>query len=55
LNGELGKSAHPILTGLGAGKLKVDFLVHQPGDMTGNYAAIEIKNLAPAYRELRRT
>ncbi len=43
LNGELDKSAHPILAGLGVRGLKPDLLVHQPGYMTGNHAAIELK------------
>jgi hypothetical protein len=44
LNGEVDKSAHPILTQLGAGRAKPDFLVHQPGNMEGNHAIIEVKN-----------
>jgi len=43
LNGELDKAAHPVLSGLGLGKLKPDFLVHRPGDMRGNHAVIEVK------------
>lgn len=43
LNGEVDKTSHPILSGLGANKLKPDLLVHQPGDMAGNYAIIEVK------------
>jgi hypothetical protein len=44
LNGEVDKSAHPILTQLGAGRAKPDFLVHRPGYMEGNHAIIEVKN-----------
>jgi hypothetical protein len=44
LNGELDKSAHPILSELGAGSAKPDFLVHTPGAMDGNYAIIEVKH-----------
>ena len=43
LNGEVDKRAHPILTKLGVGGIP-DLLVHQPGDMAGNYAIIEVKN-----------
>lgn len=43
LNGELDKSAHPILRGLGAAHAKPDLLVHTPGAMKGNYAIIEVK------------
>lgn len=44
LNGEIDKSAHPILTELGAAYAKPDLLVHQPGYMTGNHAIIEVKS-----------
>ncbi|MCS6233292.1 methionyl-tRNA formyltransferase-like protein [Shewanella baltica] len=43
LNGEIDKAAHPILRKLGADRIKPDFLVHKPGDMSGNYAVIEVK------------
>ena len=44
LNGEVDKAAHPILMGLGAGLIKPDLLVHQPGYMGGNHAVIEVKH-----------
>jgi hypothetical protein len=44
LNGEIDKSAHPILEQLGASYAKPDFLVHQPGYMSGNHAIIEVKS-----------
>jgi hypothetical protein len=44
LNGEVDKAAHPILMGLGIGLSKPDFLVHQPGYMSGNHAVIEVKH-----------
>lgn len=43
LNGEIDKSAHPVLTGLGVNGRKPDFLVHRPGAMADNYAIIEVK------------
>lgn len=43
LNGELDKSAHPILKSLGADYAKPDFLIHKPGRMAGNHAIIEVK------------
>ncbi|MDT0216582.1 hypothetical protein Q9R35_04535 [Alcaligenes sp. AB3] len=44
LNGEIDKAAHPILRKLGAAQVKPDFLVHRPGCMSGNHAAIEVKS-----------
>ncbi|MBV5330085.1 MAG: hypothetical protein JZU65_21060 [Chlorobium sp.] len=44
LNGELDKSAHPILRRLGADYAKPDLLVHKPGHMEGNHAIIEVKS-----------
>ena len=44
LNGELDKSAHPILRELGADHAKPDLLVHTPGYMAGNYAIIDVKH-----------
>jgi hypothetical protein len=44
LNGEVDKSAHPILRGIGAANAKPDLLVHTPGAMAGNYAIIEVKH-----------
>jgi len=43
INGEVDKSAHPKLEELKADHIKPDFLVHQPGDMGGNHAIIEVK------------
>jgi len=44
LNGELDKSAHPILRELGADYAKPDLLIHRPGHMSGNHAIIEVKS-----------
>ena len=44
LNGELDKSAHPILRKIGADYAKPDLLIHKPGYMSGNHAIIEIKS-----------
>lgn len=43
LNGEIDKSAHPILSELGVRYSKPDLLVHTPGYMSGNHAIIEVK------------
>lgn len=43
LNGELDKTSHKKLQNLGMRREKPDLLVHQPGNMTGNYAVIEVK------------
>jgi hypothetical protein len=45
LNGEVDKTAHPILSELGASYAKPDFLVHGPGYMSRNHAIIEVKSL----------
>jgi len=44
LNGEVDKSAHPIMEPLGANGRKPDLLVHGPGDMNANFAIIEVKS-----------
>jgi hypothetical protein len=54
LNGEIDKSAHPILRKLGADHAKPDFLVHQPGLMAGNNAFIEVKSPRATSAEIRR-
>ncbi len=43
VNGEVDKSAHPIMAPLGARGRKPDLLIHGPGDMNANYAIIEVK------------
>lgn len=45
LNGEVDKSAHPILREIDANNAKPDLLVHTPGFMEGNYAIIEVKHI----------
>jgi hypothetical protein len=45
LNGEVDKSAHPILIEIDADNAKPDFLVHTPGFMDGNFAIIEVKHI----------
>lgn len=39
---------HPTLTALGAAGFKPDLLVHNPGDMEGNHAIIEVKSVQAA-------
>jgi hypothetical protein len=48
LNGEVDKAAHPILMQLNADGYKPDFLVHQPGNMAGNHAVMEVKSARSA-------
>jgi hypothetical protein len=43
LAGEVDKSGHPLIRGNGLDRVKPDLLVHEPGDMGGNYAVIEVK------------
>jgi hypothetical protein len=43
LNGEVDKAGHRLLRQVEADKYKPDLLVHVPGDMGGNFAAIEVK------------
>lgn len=52
LNGEIDKSAHPILSELGAAHAKPDLLVHRPGYMTGNFAIIEVKSPRASLKEI---
>lgn len=44
LNGEVDKAAHPVLKRLDADRAKPDFLIHRPGDMSGNHGIIEVKH-----------
>jgi len=53
LNGELDKSGHPKLKDK-LGALKPDFLVHSPGSMEENYAAIEVKPAVPSRKSIRK-
>jgi hypothetical protein len=43
LGGEVDKKNHPLIRGNNLDGVKPDLLVHQPGDMGGNYAVIEVK------------
>lgn len=54
LNGEVDKAAHPILSRLGVGCAKPDLLVHHPGDMTRNYAIIEVKTATTSIRGIKK-
>lgn len=54
LNGEVDKSAHPILRELGADHVKPDLLVHRPGYMSGNHAVIEVKSSEADLRGIRK-
>jgi hypothetical protein len=44
LNGEVDKTAHPVLEQLGFLGEKPDLLVHGPGHMADNHAVIEVKS-----------
>lgn len=44
LNGEVDKSRHALLSGLGLRLATPDFLVHTPGAMAGNHAITEVKH-----------
>lgn len=52
LNGEVDKSGHPIFAFLRLARCKPDLLVHGPGDMNKNYAAIEVKHARTSKRDL---
>lgn len=54
LNGEIDKSAHPILRKLGTDHVKPDLLVHHPGYMTGNHAVIEVKSSGASLQGIRK-
>lgn len=54
LNGEIDKSAHPILRELGADHVKPDLLVHRPGHMSGNHAVIEVKSSEASLQGIRK-
>lgn len=43
LAGEVDKAGHRLLRGGKLDRVKPDFLVHSPGDMDENFAAIEVK------------
>ncbi len=43
LSGEIDKSGHPLIRGNHLDNVKPDLLVHVPGSMDNNYAAIEVK------------
>ena len=52
LAGEIDKSGHPLIRGNGLDNCKPDFLVHLPGEMEGNYAAIEVKPVTAKRRDV---
>lgn len=54
LGGEVDKSAHPVLGSGPLNRLKPDFLVHLPGDMTGNLIVIEVKPVNAPRRAIMR-
>jgi len=54
LNGEVDKRAHPILAKRDADGPKPDLLVHQPGDMRGNYTVVEVKSAEARRAGLRK-
>lgn len=45
LAGEVDKRGHPLVRGNGLDSIKPDMLVHMPGNMGANYAAIEVKSV----------
>jgi hypothetical protein len=45
LAGEIDKKGHPLVRGNGLDNVKPDFLIHIPGDMGGNFAAMEVKSV----------
>lgn len=45
LAGEIDKKGHPLIRGNGLDNVKPDFVVHIPGDMGGNFAAVEVKSV----------
>ncbi len=53
LNGEVDKSGHPTLKAK-IGGIKPDLLVHQPGSMEGNYAALEVKPKNPQCEDIKK-
>ena len=54
LNGELDKSAHPILKFMGADYAKPDLLVHTPGHMGGNDTIIEVKSSTASRKGIKK-
>lgn len=52
LAGEIDKSGHPLIRGNGLDNCKPDFLIHLPGEMEGNYAAIEVKPVTVKRRDV---
>lgn len=57
LGGEIDKSGHPLIRGGALNRAKPDFLVHKPGDISGNFAVIEVKpanaSIAGVRKDLR--
>ncbi|MDR7307942.1 hypothetical protein [Rhodoferax saidenbachensis] len=54
LNGEVDKAGHKLLRQVEADKYKPDLLVHIPGDMSGNFAAIEVKPCTASLNAIRK-
>jgi len=54
LTGELTKAGHPHLRARGLSGFAPDLLLHVPGDMAGNFVAIEIKGGPPRSAALRK-
>jgi hypothetical protein len=54
LNGEIDKSAHPILCRRGVTREKPDLLVHRPGHMSGNHAVVEVKSTKANIQGIRK-
>jgi hypothetical protein len=48
------KAGHRLLRQLEADKYKPDLLVHIPGDMSGNFAAIEVKPCSASLSAIRK-
>lgn len=54
LGGEIDKKSHPLIRGNGLDNVKPDLLVHEPGDMGGNYAVIEVKPISTGRAGIRK-
>ena len=54
LNGEVDKRAHVAMEAVGVNGQKPDFLVHVPGEWSGNFALIEVKSAQSARDDPRK-
>lgn len=54
LGGEVDKKGHPLIRGNGLDDVKPDFLIHDPGNMGGNYLVMEVKPIVARHAGLRK-